>query len=230
MFICLGVDPLFYPGGPRAARLFWNRHVVSLTSLHACVSHLKWLHLYLPALLPYVFFRISLCLLMPEPFHDLYMNIQKCQERKKNANRVLPSRVEGAGKKQGDVYASTDHFQDGFHTDCHLSPVQPWEIDRTSSVSMLRSRAEQGSETISLDYTKDGLVSESLLCPLCQVPPKKLNGSFSNPMDLDLFGVKRALCRIWPHVSDTRLGLSIMGFEFLLLNCSEEREGKKKPL
>lgn len=62
---------------------------------------------------------------------------------------------------------------------------------------------------------------------LCSVHyAKKLNGSFKNPMDLDLFGVKCALYRIWPNVGDTGLGLSTMGFEFLLLNCSEERGEK----
>lgn len=195
---------------------------------HPCMCQPSEMASPTPSVLPYSLFRISLCFLVPEPFHDLYVNIQKCQERKKKCQQGSSKQSEESRNKTGRYLCSAHHFQHGFHTDRHLSSLQFWEEHRTSSVSMLRSRAEQWNHFSGL-HQKDGLVSKSLLCPSCQVPLKKLNVSFKNPMDLDLFGVKCALCRIWPNVGDTRRGLSTMGFEFLLLNCSEER-GEKKPL
>lgn len=65
-----------------------------------CGSHLKWLHPRPPALFPSSFSRISLCLLMPEPFRDLHKNIKKGKKKKKIVNRGLPSRVREQGQSR----------------------------------------------------------------------------------------------------------------------------------
>lgn len=58
-----------------------------------------------------------------------------------------------------------------FHTEPHhLSPQWSVKVYTISS----RWAAEQRNEVISLDCTKDGLISKSLFCPLYQVPTQKV--------------------------------------------------------
>lgn len=122
---------------------------------------------------------------MPEPFHDLYVNTQKCQESKKMPTEVFQAELGGSRNKAGRCLHSTYHGQDSFHTDCRLTPQQPWEVDRTSFASTLR--AEKSSETMSLEHTKEGVMSKSLQspCPSCQALPRQLHGSFQTPMDVN---------------------------------------------
>lgn len=105
-----------------------------------CGSHLKWLHPQPPALFPSSFSRISLCLLMPEPFRDLHENIKKGKKEKKCQQRSS-KQSEGAGTKQGDVCVAPTTFLLVFIPTAILSSQQSREVGRTSW-SMTRNRAE----------------------------------------------------------------------------------------
>lgn len=115
---------------------------------------------------------------------------------------------------------------------------------------------EQRDEVSSLDCTEDSLISKSLLCPLCHLTVKWLLQTSMDFSPVALCSAEETLighwepqllikghlrfiisrwraldessCRTWPPIDGATPWLTSVGFEFLLLHCSEEKKQNKK--
>lgn len=81
------------------------------------------------------------CLLLPAPFHDLYVNIQKCQGRGEKCTQIPSGLSRGVkDKARRCLYIQV---QDDVPDECHRSSQQPPEAGTNSSVCMMRGRVKE---------------------------------------------------------------------------------------
>ena len=200
-------------------------------------------------------------------FHNLCVNIQKCQERKNKCPLGLPAERREQGQSREVSAVPTASIQDRFILSIlsvHISPERwrevalflwwgvelgvksfPW-IALKMQMKMVPFQSPCSTHCARcypkvkwllqtcMDFNAAALCSAGETLPGHWEPQTVTGGGLSSNIShgwsLDLWGLNHVLCRTLPRVSDTRPGLSSVGFGFLLLHCFKEKVGGRSSI